>query len=340
VTPDVLVRATGLTRHFDARGRDGAGERRRRVRAVSGLDLEIRRGEILGLVGESGCGKTTTGMMLTLLERPDSGRIEFDGRDVTALSGKALRAHRRRAQIVFQDPYESLNPRLTVEDMLAEPLVVQRIGDTRAERQGRVVETLARVGLNPPERYLRRYAHDLSGGERQRVAIARAIVLAPTFLVADEPVSMLDVSVRAGVLNLMLRLRDDLAMTYVFITHDLAVARYVCDRIAVMYLGRIVEIGPAERILAEPKHPYSQLLLRSVPSADPGAAMLDRAVRAEDAAVSDASHMAVGCSFHPRCPFATDGCRAGEPELRPLDDGRETACFLHASATIGARADG
>ncbi|MBM3524400.1 MAG: ATP-binding cassette domain-containing protein, partial [Alphaproteobacteria bacterium] len=282
----------------------------------------------------------TTGMMLTLLERPDSGRIEFDGRDVTALRGEALRAHRRRAQIVFQDPYESLNPRLTVEDMLAEPLIVQRIGNTRAERHGRVVETLARVGLNPPERYLWRYAHDLSGGERQRVAIARAIVLEPAFLVADEPVSMLDVSVRAGVLNLMLRLRQDLEMTYVFITHDLAVARYVCDRIAVMYLGRIIEIGSAERILADPKHPYSQLLLRSVPSADPGAAMLDRALGPEEAAVSDASLVVVGCGFHPRCPFATDDCRAADPELHPLDDGRETACHLHAPATIGAPGDG
>jgi peptide/nickel transport system ATP-binding protein len=324
---ETLVRTTGLTRHFDTREGGGA---RRKVRAVSDLDLEIRRGEILGLVGESGCGKSTTGMLLTLLERPDAGRVEFEGQDVLAIQGKALRAHRRRAQIVFQDPYESLNPRLTIEDMLLEPLAVQGIGDSRADRQRRVVETLVRVGLNPPERYLQRHAHDLSGGERQRVAIARAIVLAPEFLVADEPVSMLDVSVRAGVLNLMLQLRVELGMTYLFITHDLAVARYVCDRIAVMYLGRIVEIGPAEQILAAATHPYSRLLLRSVPSADPAAAMLDRAVGPEDGTVADASRGVAGCGFHPRCPSAMERCRTVEPKLQHLADGHEVACHLHA----------
>jgi peptide/nickel transport system ATP-binding protein len=340
VGSDALVRATGLTRHFDARGRTGSGRGPDRVRAVSGLDIEIRRGEILGLVGESGCGKTTTGMMLTLLERPDAGRIEFDGQDVTALKGEALRAHRRRAQVVFQDPYESLNPRLTVEEMLSEPLIVQSVGGSRAERHARVVETLTRVGLNPPDRYLRRYGHDLSGGERQRVAIGRAIVLAPAFLVADEPVSMLDVSVRSGVLNLMLRLRDELAMTYLFITHDLAVARYVCDRIAVMYHGRIVEIGPAERILGNPKHPYTQLLLRSVPVADPEKAMLERPLGSEDVAINEAERVTVGCSFQTRCPFAMDECREVDPDLQRLDDGRDTACHLYSSNAVASQGVG
>jgi peptide/nickel transport system ATP-binding protein len=335
-TGDTLVKARGLAREFDIRGRGGSGGGNGRVKAVAALDLDVRRGEILGLVGESGCGKTTTGMLLTQLERPNEGRIEFDGVDVTTLGGKAMRRHRRRAQIVFQDPYESLNPRLSVEAMVTEPLVVQGIGNSQADRRKRVVETLVRVGLTPPERYLQRYGHDLSGGERQRVAIARAIVLSPEFLVADEPVSMLDVSVRAGVLNLMLQLRDELKMTYVFITHDLAVAHYVCDRVAVMYLGRIVEIGPADQVIVEPKHPYSQLLMRSIPSGDPGVAMLDRFVGEEDEGVGDASRPAAGCSFHPRCPARVDACRSVVPELRQLEDGRKAACHLLTPASAAS----
>jgi peptide/nickel transport system ATP-binding protein len=296
------------------------------------VSLEVARGEILGLVGESGCGKSTIGALLTLLERPDRGSVVFEGRDVTRLCGQALRAFRRRVQIVFQDPYESLDPRCTVEDTLTEPLIVHGIGSNRGTRADRVRRTLERVELRPPEAFLRRYPHDLSGGQRQRVAIARAVVLEPDFLVADEPVSMLDVSVRAGVLNLMKRLKDELSMTYLFITHDLAVARYMCDRLAVMYLGKIVETGQTEHVLRSPAHPYAQLLLSAVPAPDPD---LRRPPVFSDCAVPDASDIPTGCRFHPRCSHVMGVCRDREPGFQAVADGHHAACFLHDARVRG-----
>lgn len=335
---DVLVAARHLVKSFSlrrkVRSENGRGGQTH-VHAVSDVSLDIRRGEILGLVGESGCGKSTTGKLLTLLERVDQGSVFFGGQDVSRLRGKGLRAFRRRAQIVFQDPYESLDPRFTVEDTLLEPLLVHRLGTSGTDRRDIVRQTLERVELRPASAFVRRYPHDLSGGQRQRVAIARAVILNPDFLVADEPVSMLDVSVRAGSLNLMKRLKAELGMTYLFITHDLAVARYMCDRIAVMYLGKIVEIGTTERVLQKPLHPYTQLLRSAVPTPDPGAR--DEQTFASYA-IPDASDIPRGCAFHPRCPFVMDVCRETVPSLDVVGQEHAVACYLHGEAGARARA--
>lgn len=239
------------------------------IHAVRGVSFEVRTGEIFGLIGQSGCGKSTLGLLLTLLERPTAGQIIVEGEDIAHLKGKALKAFRKKVQIVFQDPYESLNPQYRAETTVAEPLVIHQIGQSKVEQREIVRQTFELVGLRPAEKYLRKYPHELSGGERQRVAIARAIVLNPTFLVADEAVSMLDVSVRAGVLNLMLKLKEELRMTYLFITHDLSVARYMCDKLAIMYFGNIIELGPTDMVLHNPVHPYTQHLINAVPNPDP-----------------------------------------------------------------------
>jgi peptide/nickel transport system ATP-binding protein len=274
MTPDedVLVQVTDLERLYPIRSTFGASlrsENKQFVRAVDGVNLEIRRREVLGIVGQSGCGKTTLGLMLALLERPTRGMISFEGVNISELVGSDLKSFRRKVQIVFQDPYDSLNPRHRVEDTVTEPLLVHDVGQSRVQRRQIVGETLERVGLQPVDKFIRKFPHELSGGERQRVAIARAIALNPLFIVADEPVSMLDVSVRAGLLNLMLDLKEELGVTYHFITHDLSVARYMCDRIAVMYFGRLVEVGPTEAVLHGPQHPYTRRLIDAVPIPDP-----------------------------------------------------------------------
>ncbi len=269
--PDVHVRTEGLTKRFDARrtiGQTARAEAPDFTIAVDHVNLLIERGECMGLVGQSGSGKTTLGMMLALLEKPTGGRILFDDVDISGLSGRRLRDFRQVVQVIFQDPYDSLNPRYRVQDTVLEPLAIHRIGH-RHERHGNVIATIEKVGLRPAEKYLTKYPHELSGGERQRVAIARAIILNPTFLVADEPVSMLDVSVRAAILSLMRTLQDELGLTYLFITHDLSVARYMCNRIAIMYEGRIVEYGPTDQVLHNPLHPYTRRLINSVQVADP-----------------------------------------------------------------------
>jgi peptide/nickel transport system ATP-binding protein len=270
--PDILIETRHLTKQYVQRGSllDSFWSGKQEfVTAVRDVNLQIRRGELLVLAGQSGCGKSTLGMLLTLLERATGGSILFDGQDNTNLRGRALKAFRRRAQIVFQDPYESLNPRFHIEDAIREPLDVHGIGKSRRERRDLVAETLERVELRPASKYLRKYPHELSGGERQRVAIGRAVVLNPTFLVADEPVSMLDVSVRAGILNLILKLKAELNMTCLFITHDLSIARYISERLAIMFFGRLVEIGPTAEVLQNPIHPYTKLLMRSILVPDP-----------------------------------------------------------------------
>ena len=318
---ETLVRTTDLSRHFVLR-RNRAGAPRT-LRAVDRVSLEVARGETLGLVGESGSGKSTTGRLLVGLIRPTGGRIELFGRDVTGGDGAAnFAAVRRRLQVVFQDPMSSLNPRMRVGDAIAEPLDIAG-GLSRRDRTDRVRELLERVGL--PVVSAERYPHEFSGGQRQRVCIARALALAPDFIVCDEPVSALDVSMQAQIVNLLLDLQDEFGLSYLFIAHDLAVVRNISARVAVMYAGSIVETAPRARLYGAPKHPYTQALLAAVPRPDPHRAR-PRAVRGELPSLLDPPG---GCAFHPRCPHAFDRCRVDAPQLRPTGDGGHAACHLY-----------
>ena len=299
------------------------------IHAVDDLSLVIRRGESLALVGESGSGKTTTGKLLVRLLDPTTGhmRMQLDGGavDLANLRGGALKRFRRHVQMIFQDPYESLNPRRTIYDTVAEPLVVQGIGDV-LERQERAAELLHLVGLTPPSSYLFRYPHELSGGQRQRVAIARALVVEPAFVVADEPTSMLDVSVRAGIMQLMGHLSERLGLTYLYITHDLAVARYMSARLAVMYLGKLVELGPTEEVLQRPRHPYTRALLAAVPVPDP---RLKRAAAPLKGGLGKPVDPPPRCRFYDRCPLAQPVCASSpHPPLLARSAGHSVACYV------------
>ena len=289
------------------------------VKAVDDVSLDIRRGEVLGLVGESGSGKTTLGRTLLGLVRATGGRVEFEGQKITGLPERKFRDLRRRIQVVFQDPHASLNPAMTIAQAVGHPLQIHGLERDRTQLRARASDVLETVGLAPAEAYLDKYPSDLSGGQKQRAVIARALILNPVLLVADEPVSMLDMSVRAKILELMLALKRDFELTYLYITHDLATARFFCDRIAIMYLGRIVEIGPAEAIYADPKHPYTQALLRAIPEPDPARAVPRDLPRGE---VPDAASPPLGCSFHPRCPRAFEPCGWESRDLRDLLEAR------------------
>jgi peptide/nickel transport system ATP-binding protein len=329
VSSNGLLAVDDLVVHYPVpRGLVAAAARRPQhvVRAVDGVSFTLGRGELLALVGESGCGKTTTAQTVLRLLDPVSGRISFDGQDITALPNRSLRPLRRRMQIIYQDPYESLDPRLTVRSTVEEPLLIHRSGGSKQERAELVKDALARVELTPQELFLDRYPHELSGGQRQRVAIAASIVLGPDLLVADEPVSMLDVSVRAGVLGLLDRLRQA-GLGILMITHDLSTAARYADRIAVMYLGRIVEEGSAAAVVRDPQHPYTKALLSVVPRRDPRERSRPQILTGE---APDAVRIPVGCRFHPRCPAAIADCREIDPALEPAGEGagHRAACIL------------
>ena len=325
-----LLAASDVVKHFPVR--DWLGRRRAAVRAVDGVSLEIGRGETLGLVGESGCGKSTLGRVLLRLIEADAGDIRFAGRDVRGLTGNELRRLRAEAQMVFQDPYASLNPRMTVGDAIAEPLALH---DTvpSAERRRRVAELLSLVGLRPAQ--ARRYPHEFSGGQRQRIGIARALAANPKLLVCDEPVSALDVSIQAQIINLLQALKGRFGLSLLFIAHDLAVVRHVADRIAVMYLGRVVETAPAVRLFATPRHPYTRALLAAVPIPDP-ALRRERALLGGE--IPSPLAPPSGCRFHTRCPYARERCSVDDPALADDAEGHATACHfwpeLPAAATV------
>ena len=306
------------------------------VHAVDDVSFEIREGEILGLIGESGSGKTTLGRLLVRLDRHDSGSIHFqDGRDLAALGGRALREYYRDVQMIFQDPYGSINPRFTVYDTVAEPLTTQRLGNV-SERRERIARALERAGLRPPRAFAEKFPHELSGGERQRLSIARALVLEPKLLIADEPVSMLDVSIRAGILNLLKEQAREFGLTILYISHDLSTTRYLCDRIAIMYRGRFVELGEAERVIDDAHHPYAQALKAAIPVPDPE---YTRPRTDSDEDPDEVSQESVGCRYAGLCPRAMAVCRRELPELHPVDAEHSVACFLHHPAEARPTAD-
>ncbi len=322
-----LLEVEGLVRHFVAQ-RNVFGRTTAVVKAVDGVSFTVEAGQTLALVGESGCGKTTVSRLVLRLIEPDGGRIRFEGRDVRAFDATELRAFRRKAQIVFQDPYASLNPRMTVGQMLAEPLILHDLVPA-ARRRGRVEELMHLVGLEP--RFAARYPHEFSGGQRQRIAIARALAVEPKLIVCDEPVSALDVSIRSQILNLLHDLQRRLGLAYIFVSHDLAVVKHIADCVAVMNFGRIVETAPADGLFASPRHPYSRALLSAIPVPKPHAKRGRMILHGE---MPSALNPPAGCHFHTRCPYVIDRCRVERPELRDVGAGSAAACHRVAELPL------
>lgn len=321
---NTLVTVRNLKKWFPVRTgllEDLLSKDKKYVKAVDGVSFQIKRREIYGLAGESGCGKTTTGRVILRLLEPTSGEVYLGKQEVFSLSKRELNEFRKRAQIIFQDPYESLDPRMNIFDFVAEPLIVHNIGD----EEELVANALKTVELMPPEEFYYRFPHELSGGQRQRVAVARAMILNPEFIVADEPVSMLDVSIRSSILKLMFKLRDELGISYLYITHDLATARQVCDRTAIMYLGKFVEEATMEELLRNPTHPYTQALITAVPVPDPTARKSKVVISGE---VPSPVDLPPGCRFRTRCPHAMEICGREEPDLVEVGTDHLVACHL------------
>ncbi|MBI3626384.1 MAG: ATP-binding cassette domain-containing protein [Candidatus Rokubacteria bacterium] len=320
----VLLDVRNLVKHFPVGGGGLFGRSHGVIRAVDGVSFSIQKGETLGLVGESGSGKTTTGRCILQLERPTAGEIIFEGRDLTKLSLAELRPIRRKIQVIFQDPYSSLNPRMTVGQIIAEPLAVHGIVPDRNARQARVHDLLSRVGILPS--LADRYPHELSGGQRQRVGVARALAMEPSLIICDEPVSALDVSIQAQIINLLEELQSEFHLTYLFVAHDLSVVRHISDRVAVMYLGKIVEITDRQALYEAPLHPYTKALLSAVPIPDPAVEATREHVVLKGE-VPSALNPPSGCVFHPRCPIAIEDCKKVVPELREIRPGHRAACI-------------
>ena len=317
-----FLKVEGLTKSFPIKGgffsREVAS-----VKAVQGVDLEIKRGETLGLVGESGCGKSTLGRCIIRLIEPTAGRIILEGQDITTLKGEELRSLRRKMQIIFQDPYASLNPRMTVGSIIGEPLIIHNLFNSKGDRQNRVKELLQIVGLRPE--HINRYPHEFSGGQRQRIGIARALAVEPQFIVCDEPVSALDVSIQAQVINLLMDLQQKLGLTYLFIAHDLKVVEHISNRVAVMYLGKVVEMADSEELYRYPQHPYTKALLSAIPVPDPHKKD-KRIILTGD--VPSPINPPEGCHFHPRCPSAVADCKVVRPKLEVTRPMHDTSCLL------------
>jgi len=325
---DIAIEAVNLKKYFPIKigfFKTLLSKEAPEVHAVDDITFKIRAEEIFGLVGESGSGKTTTGRLLLRLIEPTAGKVFFKGKDITSISETEMRSLRRKLQIIFQDPYESLNPRMSVFDIISMPINIQKVAESEEEVMERVTRVMEELELAPPEEFLYRFPHELSGGQRQRVAVARAFVLEPEFIVADEPVSMLDASIRSEVIHEILSLVKRVHCAFLYITHDIALTRYICDRISVMYLGKIVEKGPTDDVIQKPLHPYTEALIAAVPVPDPTVRRTEIVIKGE---MPSAINPPPGCRFHTRCPYTQDRCRKEEPELTAMGKDRYAACHF------------